>query len=104
MLKSTNDDIARFVGSILPEAMKSQSAAAAHRSLVAFHTGILLDFVKRSSESRAGPLDEGTLAWVLPAAMEPLQASASLEVESSKDSLISEVIVCFHDSFSRVET
>ena len=93
MLQPTNDDFSRFVGSLLPEAVKSTSATGIHRALVAFHAGTLLGFVKRSCQKRAGALEEGTLAWVLPVAIEPLQAASTLEVESSKESLVSEVIV-----------
>ena len=73
--------------------MKTPAVAAIHRALIAFHVGMLMDFVKRMRDVCAGPLDEGTLAWVLPAAAEPLQVCAGLEVESSKDSLVSEVIL-----------
>ncbi|EKM52689.1 uncharacterized protein PHACADRAFT_101069 [Phanerochaete carnosa HHB-10118-sp] len=93
MLKPTNTDLARFVGSLLPSTINATSAAAVHRALVAFHTGTLMDFVKRMRDLRSGPLDEETLAWVLPAAMKPLQACTELEVESAKDALVSEVVL-----------
>lgn len=93
MLQTTNNDLARFIGNLLPEAVKSSSVAAVHRGLIVFHTGILLDFVKRVSEKNTGALEEETLAWVLPAAMEPLQVAAAIEVASSRESIMSEVVV-----------
>ncbi|KAH9943771.1 hypothetical protein B0H21DRAFT_877669 [Amylocystis lapponica] len=64
MLK--NADLARFVSDLLPAALK-EGGAGSHRTLVAFHTGTLLDFIARQQS-----LDEGTAAYVLPAAMDPL--------------------------------
>lgn len=93
MLKPNNDDLSRFVGSLLPTAVKTKSGVAIHRGLIAFHTGTLLDFVRASTQKRKGALDEGTLAWVLPAALEPLEYCSSLAVESSREGLITEVIV-----------
>ncbi|KIP06398.1 hypothetical protein PHLGIDRAFT_128310 [Phlebiopsis gigantea 11061_1 CR5-6] len=93
MLQPANDDFSRFIGSLLPGAVKSTSAAGIHRALIAFHAGTLLDFVKRSCRKRVGALEEGTLAWVLPAAIEPLQVVSTVEVESSKETLVSEVIL-----------
>lgn len=107
MLQPAYDDFSRFIGSLLPGAVKSTSAAGIHRALIAFHAGTLLDFVKRSCQKRVGALEEGTLAWVLPAAIEPLQVASTVEVESSKESLVSEVIVSnmfFHLRFSRSTT
>lgn len=93
MLQSFNGDFSRFIGTLLPEAIRSPSTAAVHKGLIAFHAGTLLDFVKRGCEKRAGALEEDTLAWVLPAAIEPLEVSATIEVESSKGSMVSETIV-----------
>lgn len=95
MLQPFNGDFSRYIGSLLPEAIRSPSAAAVHRGLIAFHTGTLLDFVKRTCEKRAGALEEGMLAWILPAAIEPLEVSATIEVESSKGSIVSETIVSY---------
>ncbi|GJE92911.1 U3snoRNP10 and BP28CT domain-containing protein [Phanerochaete sordida] len=93
MLKPTNTDLARFVGGLLLAAVKTPGVAGVHRALVAFHAGTLMDFVKRMRDLRAGPLDEGTLAWVLPAAVEPLQLCAELELESAKNAVVSEVVL-----------
>lgn len=94
MTQGPNSELARFIGSLLPSAIHVQHGAAIHRTLIAFHTGILLEFVKRSfHKAKGGSLDEGALAWVLPAAIGPLAACASSEVKAAKDSLVSEVIV-----------
>ncbi len=103
MVQPTHSDFARFVGSLLPSAVVSHSknASAVHRGLIAFHTGVLLAFVKRSyqghKKKRGSALDESTVAWVLPAAMEPLQACAEMEVSPAREGLVSEVIVSHAD-------
>jgi U3 small nucleolar RNA-associated protein 10 len=60
-----NSDVARFVTSLLPIAMKD---GYSHRVLLAFNAACLHDFILRSRT-----LDEGTLAYLLPALLEPLQ-------------------------------
>lgn len=60
-----NSDVARFVTSLLPSAMKD---GFSHRVMLAFNAACLHDFILRS---RA--LDEGTLAYLLPALLQPLQ-------------------------------
>lgn len=60
-----NSDVARFVTSLLPTAMKG---GFSHRVLLAFNAACLHDFILRSRV-----LDEGTLAYLLPALLEPLQ-------------------------------
>ena len=84
--------MARFVGSLLPAAV-AVGPSALHRTLIAFHTGVLLDFVKRSSQAsgKTGSLEEGTLAWVLPSAVYPLQEWS--RVEAKKQPLVVEVVV-----------
>ncbi|KAI0670242.1 hypothetical protein C8Q78DRAFT_1138718 [Trametes maxima] len=65
MLKAP--DVVRFVSEILPSVLKQHSAGA-HRALIAFHTGSLLEFVGRCKS-----LDENAMAILLPAALQPLQ-------------------------------
>jgi U3 small nucleolar RNA-associated protein 10 len=62
MLKDS--DLARFVTSLLPTAMKK---GLVHRTIIAFNAATLHDFIKRSKS-----IDEGTLAHILPALLEPL--------------------------------
>lgn len=59
-----NMDFARFVTDILPGVLR-QGGTGLHRVLVAFHTGVTLNFIARSKN-----LDEGTLAYLLPASLE----------------------------------
>ena len=60
-----NSDVARFVTSLLPSAMKE---GRCHRVLLAFNAACLHDFILRCKS-----FDEGTLAYLLPALLEPLQ-------------------------------
>lgn len=60
-----NSDVARFVASLLPSAIKEGSV---HRVQLAFNAATLHEFIKRSKS-----LDEGTLAYLIPALLEPLQ-------------------------------
>ncbi|KZT03292.1 uncharacterized protein LAESUDRAFT_744673 [Laetiporus sulphureus 93-53] len=65
MLK--NSDLSRFISGLLLIALK-ENGPSVHKALVAFHTGVLLDFVAKSKI-----LDEGTVAFLLTASLEPLQ-------------------------------
>ncbi|OSD00001.1 hypothetical protein PYCCODRAFT_1479448 [Trametes coccinea BRFM310] len=84
MLKSL--EVARFVSGILP-AVLSHRSAGMHRALIAFHTGVLLEYIARS---RA--LDENMMAILLPAALEPLQAASDAETKA-KPALLQETIL-----------
>jgi U3 small nucleolar RNA-associated protein 10 len=53
------------MSSLLPSAMK---AGRCHRVLLAFNAACLHDFILHGQS-----LDEGTLAYLLPALLEPLQ-------------------------------
>jgi len=77
-----NPDIARFVASLLPIAMKD---GYSHRVLVAFNAACLHDFLLRSSQ-----LDEGTVAYLLPALLEPLQ-----QVPVNRDAVVRRCYVYF---------
>lgn len=68
-----NSDVARFVTSLLPNAIKG---AFVHRALVAFNAACLHDFILGSKT-----LNEGTLAHLLPALLEPLQTRSELSVK-----------------------
>ncbi|PPQ90282.1 hypothetical protein CVT25_013107 [Psilocybe cyanescens] len=63
MLK--NSDLARFVISLLPVAVKK---GLGHHVLFAFNAATLYDFIKRSKS-----MSEGTMAYLLPGLLEPLQ-------------------------------
>lgn len=68
-------DLARFVVSLLPNALEINNSAAAtalvvHRSLVAFSTGVLAEYITRHPK-----IDEGIIAFVLPACISMIEAS-----------------------------
>lgn len=84
MLKTL--EVARFVSRILPTTLQSHCAGV-HRALIAFHTGLLLDFVARSKA-----LDENAMAVLLPAALEPLQTASNPDA-AVKATLLQESIV-----------
>lgn len=73
MLRSS--DVGRFVTSLLPTALK---AGYSHRVLLAFNAASLHDFILRSKS-----LDEGTIAYLLPALLYPLQ-----DAPHSKDATV----------------
>ncbi|KAI0830231.1 hypothetical protein BC628DRAFT_1357002 [Trametes gibbosa] len=60
-------DVARFVSGMLPTVLQNHWAGV-HRGLIAFHTGLLLEFIGRSKS-----LDENAMTILLPAALDPLQ-------------------------------
>lgn len=94
IVKPTNTDLARFVGSLLPSAVRADSGAALHRGLIAFHAGVLMEYVKKSfAKSSGATLDEGSIAWVLQSAMDPLQACSAMELKGSGLALVTETIV-----------
>lgn len=62
MLKDS--DLTRFVTSILPVALNK---GLGHRTLIAFNAATLHDFIKRSKS-----VDDGTVAFLLPALLKPL--------------------------------
>jgi len=81
---SKNSDVARFITSLLPDAIRG--GGYTHHTLLAFNAACLHDFIVHSKT-----LDEGTLAFLLSALLEPL-LSRSSEVESSpKDSIVSSI-------------
>jgi len=80
MLK--NQDLARFVVSLLPTAIKK---GLTHHVLLAFNAATLHDFIKRSKN-----ITEGTVAYLLPALLEPLQQKPK---KLSKDAVVSLVHV-----------
>lgn len=76
MLK--NQDLARFVVALLPTAIKK---GLTHHVLLAFNAATLHDFIKRSKT-----INEGTVAYLLPALLEPLQQKPK---KLSKDAVVS---------------
>lgn len=77
MLK--NSDLARFVSSLLPTAIKK---GLVHQTIIAFNAATLHDFIKRSKS-----INEGTLAHILPALLEPLH-------QTQKNSVKDAVVCC----------
>ncbi|KAF7321073.1 U3 small nucleolar RNA-associated protein 10 [Mycena chlorophos] len=65
LLKPENSDARRFIVSLLPNAIKGNYV---HHTLLAFNAATLHDYIVRAKS-----LDEGTLAHLLPALLEPLQ-------------------------------
>jgi U3 small nucleolar RNA-associated protein 10 len=80
MLKNT--DVARFVTSLLPFALKK---GISHHTLIAFNAATLHDFIKRSKS-----LSEGTVAYLVPALLEPLQQKPK---KLSKDAVLGSYIL-----------
>lgn len=73
--------VARFVASALPKAIKEKTA---HHALITFHTSVLFEYISRSKT-----LDDATLAFLLPAMLEPLQESAHDSDVTTKDVVVS---------------
>lgn len=71
-----NGDVARFVASLLPLALKKDRL---HRVLLAFNAATMHEFITRSKS-----LDEGTIAYILPALLDPLDE----EHASSRDAIV----------------
>ena len=84
LLKSL--EVVRFVSGILPQVLRDHGAGV-HRALIAFHAGVLLEYVAKSQA-----LDENAMAILLPAALEPLQVASNSEVQV-KPALLQESIV-----------
>ncbi|KAH6904492.1 hypothetical protein BKA70DRAFT_1373519 [Coprinopsis sp. MPI-PUGE-AT-0042] len=80
MLKSV--DLARFITLLLPVAIKE---GRAHRTLIAFNAATLNEFIKRNKA-----LEEGTVAFLLPALLEPLQHKSD---DPSKDAILGSYIL-----------
>ncbi|KAF8999772.1 hypothetical protein BDQ17DRAFT_1360346 [Cyathus striatus] len=77
-----NSDVARFVVSLLPLSIKEGQM---HRTLLAFNAATIHEYLQRSKS-----LNEGTVAYLLPALLEPLQGAAQ---EISKDSILGSYIL-----------
>ncbi|KAL0575096.1 snoRNA-binding rRNA-processing protein utp10 [Marasmius crinis-equi] len=74
-----NTAVARQVASFLPNSIKE---GYSHRTLVAFNAATLHDFISQSKS-----LDEGSLAYLLPALIEPLH------VGSSRDTILGSYVL-----------
>ena len=86
MLK--NRDLARFVVGLLPEVLGTHGGINVHRTLLCFNTSVLLEYI--SSADRKD-LDAGTLAFLLPALLEPLKVEDEgrrLTVANRKDGVV----------------
>ncbi|TFK24886.1 hypothetical protein FA15DRAFT_669091 [Coprinopsis marcescibilis] len=77
-----NGDVARFVAALLPDAVKE---GRVHRTLLAFNAATIHEFIKRSKS-----LDEGTVAFLLPSLLEPLQLKSE---HPSKDTILGSYIL-----------
>lgn len=77
MLRST--ELARFVTSLFPTAVKN---GLSHRVLLTFNAATLHEFITRSKD-----MDEGTMAYLLPALLVPMQQMSS--TSTSQDSIVS---------------
>jgi len=73
MLKDS--DLARFVSSLLPTAIKKGQV---HSTIIAFNAATLHDFIKRGKS-----INEGTLAHILPALLEPLHQNQKNTVKDA---------------------
>ncbi|KAK1226193.1 snoRNA-binding rRNA-processing protein utp10 [Marasmius sp. AFHP31] len=74
-----NTVVARQIASFLPNAIKHERT---HRTLIAFNAATLHDFITQSQT-----LDEGSLAYLLPALVDPLQN------ETSKDAILGSYVL-----------
>lgn len=79
MLK--NSDLARYITNLLPLALKSGHT---HRTLLAFNAATLHDYLAHAKE-----LDDGTVAHLLPALLQPLQKRS----DASKDAILGSYIL-----------
>jgi U3 small nucleolar RNA-associated protein 10 len=70
-------DLARFIASVLPTSLDTGTS---HRSLVALYAGTLAEYINRLKH-----IDEGVLAFLLPACMRLIAASGEPE---SKDIVV----------------
>ncbi|KII90106.1 hypothetical protein PLICRDRAFT_686024 [Plicaturopsis crispa FD-325 SS-3] len=78
-----NIDLARFVAALLPAATKQ---GCSHRTLLVFNAATLHDFIGCSKS-----LDESTVAYILPALVQPLQTN---ELNSpSKDAVLGSYVL-----------
>ena len=82
-------EAARLASSILPVTLKHHPTAM-HRALIAFHAGVLLEYI-----AKVKVVDENITTFLLPAAMEPLE-SASAPESSVRPALLQETIVRAH--------
>lgn len=63
-------ELAQFVVGLLPEALSEAKGLNLHRTLVSFNLSTLLEYLTRADRKQ---LDAGTLAFLLPAILEPLK-------------------------------
>lgn len=80
-----NTDLARFVASLMPSAVKKNRV---HRVLLMFNAACVHDFIIRNKS-----LDEGTVAFLLPALLEPLE---STNTEHLNDTIVRPRVLVMH--------
>lgn len=76
--------LARFVVSLLPSALRTSSIMV-HRSLVAFSTGVVAEYITRHPK-----IDEGIIAFVLPACVAMVESAG---FPSAKDAALAGAIL-----------
>ncbi|KAF9021672.1 hypothetical protein BDZ89DRAFT_1137818 [Hymenopellis radicata] len=79
MLKNT--EVTRFITNLLPSALK---AGSSHRTLLAFNAATLHDYLAHKKD-----LDDGTVAHILPALLEPLHKRS----DAPKDAVLGSYIL-----------
>ena len=80
-----NTEVTRFVASLLPKAVHDDYV---HQTLVAFHTGVLLEYIARSDD-----IEEGIIVLLLPTMLEPLQ-SENIRPSVMKEITVSRIPLC----------
>ncbi|KAH8112066.1 hypothetical protein DFH11DRAFT_1788270 [Phellopilus nigrolimitatus] len=65
-----DSELARYVVALLPSTLEAMDGANVHRTLICFNTSVVLEYITRSDKK---DLDAGTLAFLLPALLEPLK-------------------------------
>ena len=80
-----NVDLTRFIVSLLPSAIQG---GYVHRALIAFHTGVFVDYVARDKT-----IDDGVLAFLLPSLLAPLQTTAEKKSDFKTELIVSEAVL-----------
>ncbi|KAI5117129.1 hypothetical protein M0805_007713 [Coniferiporia weirii] len=84
-------ELARYVVGLLPEALTTSGGINTHRTLICFNTSVLLEYVTRADKR---DLDAGTLAFLLPALMEPLKVGdQTVSHKLSKDNILGSYVL-----------
>lgn len=82
-----HSDTARAVVSLLPHAI---ATASVNRTLLAFYTAVLVEFIRRMPSFEAE-----TLAYILPAVIEPLKSTATpCKTDSIVSTSVNLALIC----------